>query len=231
MKKFSKATEVNWRIKQVREQSGLTQKRFAEQIGISRSFLSEIEAGKVKPSVETLIGIVSLFQIDAHWLLAGASGENRIDSVAAESSSGYASEGDRRSASPMIPLLADRVVSGPPHLISSGDIAAYLPAWGPVVQKEIYCFYLQDDAMSPLIRKGALVGVVPISTPSKKWEGKLVALWPSKGGLTVRRLRIDRKYFIFEAENKNVPIFYLERSARPVLFGVDWWWQSQRSVQ
>lgn len=227
MKKIAKATEINRRVKQVRERVGLTQKEFAAQIGVSRSFLSEIEAGKVKPSVETLIGVVTRFQIDPLWLLIGAAGEGPADWVAAEPASGYASALDRRSAYPTIPLLDDRAVSGAPHLISEGDIAAYLPVWGTIFQKEMFSFYLRDDAMSPLLQQGALVGAIPISAPSKKWEGKLVVLWPAKGGMTVRRLRIDQKYFIFEAENKNYSAFYLERSAQPALFSVDWWWQSQ----
>lgn len=227
MKKFAKATEINQRVKQIRERASLTQKAFAAQIGVSRSFLSEIEAGKVKPSVEALIGIVSRFHIDPHWLLIGTAKKRPADFTAAEPSSEYASGMDRPGAYPTIPLLDDRTVSGPPHVISEGDIAAYLPVWGAIFQREMFCFYLRDDAMSPLLRQGALVGVIPISTPSKKWEGKQVALWPAKGGLTVRRFRIDQKYFIFEAENKNYPVFYLERSTRPVLFSVDWWWRSQ----
>lgn len=227
MKKFAKATEINRRVKQVRERIGLTQKDFAAKIGVSRSFLSEIEAGKVKPSVEALIGIVARFQIDPRWLLIGAAGERPADFIAAEPPPGYPAVMDRQSVYPTVPLLDDRVVSGPPHVISEGDIAAYLPVWGAIFQKEMFCFYLRDDAMSPLLRQGALVGAIPISTPSKKWEGKLVVLWPAKGGMTVRRFRIDQKYFIFEAENKNCPVFYLERSTRPVLFSVDWWWQSQ----
>jgi transcriptional regulator with XRE-family HTH domain len=227
MKKFAKATEINKRVKQVRERVGLTQKDFAAQIGVSRSFLSEIEAGKVKPSVESLIGIVTRFQIDPHWLLIGAAGEREGDFLAAEPTSGYPSVMDRQSAYPVIPLLDDRAVSGPPHVISGGDIASYLPVWGAIFQKEMFCFHLRDDAMSPLLRQGALVGAIPISAPVKKWEGKLVVLWPAKGGMMVRRFRIDQKYFIFEAENKNYSAIYLERSTRPVLYGVDWWWQSQ----
>jgi len=230
MKKIAKATEINRRVKQVRERSGLTQKDFAEQIGISRSFLSEIESEKVKPSVEALIGIVTRFQIDPHWLLIGA-GDQPIDLVAAERSAGYPSAPEKQRAYPIVPLLDDRAVSGAPHLISEEDVAAYLPVWGAVFQKEMFCFYLRDDAMSPLLRQGALVGAIPISTPSKKWEGKLVVLWPAKGGMTVRRFRIDQKYFIFEAENKNYSVFYLERSTRPVLFSVDWWWQSQQNAR
>lgn len=226
MKKIAKATEINKRVKQVREREGLTQKDFAAQIGVSRSFLSEIEAGKVKPSIETLIGIVTHYQIDPSWLLVGAAGERPADFVASEASSGYPSV-SRQTAYPTIPLLDDRSVSGSPHLISEGDIAAYLPVWGAIYQKEMFCFYLRDDAMSPLLQQGALVGAIPIPTPSKKWEGKLIVLWPAKGGMMVRRFRIDQKYFIFEAENKNHSVIYLERSVQPVLFSVDWWWQRQ----
>lgn len=227
MKKFAKATEINKRVKQVRERVGLTQKEFAAKIGVSRSFLSEIEAGKVKPSVEALIGIVTRFQIDPYWLLIGAAGERPGDFLAAEPASAYTSALDRQSAYPTVPLLDDRVVSGSPHVISEADIAAYLPVWGAIYQKGMFCFYLRDDAMSPLLRQGALVGAIPIPTPTKKWEGKLVVFWPAKGGMMVRRFRIDQKYFIFEAENKNYSAIYLERSTRPVLYGVDWWWQSQ----
>lgn len=227
MIKFAKATEINKRIKQVRERIGLTQKEFAAQIGVSRSFLSEIEAGKVKPSVETLIGIVTRFQIDPYWLLIGADGEGPVDLVAAESASGYASSAEKQSAYPTLPLLDDQAVSGSPHPISENDVAAYLPVWGAIFQKEMFCFHLRDDGMSPLLRQGALVGAIPISMPTKKWEGKLVVLWPAKGGMMVRRFRIDQKYFIFEAENKNYSAIYLERSTRPTLFSVDWWWQSQ----
>lgn len=230
MKKIAKATEINRRIKLVRERAGLTQKTFSERIGVSRSFLSEIEAGKVKPSLETLIGVATRFGIDAGWLLIGI-GSERASDAAAESSSEYRSAGDQQRSEPLIPLLSDQVVQGPPHPISEDDIAAYLPALEPITQKEAYCFYLRDDAMEPLIRRGALIGILPAPAPFKKWEGKLVALWPAKGGLTVRRLRIDQKYFIFEAENKSHPVFYLERTAKPVLFGLDWWWQDQKEPE
>ncbi|MBI3802735.1 MAG: XRE family transcriptional regulator [Nitrospirae bacterium] len=213
----------------MRKQAGLTQKTFSERISVSRSFLSEIESGKVKPSLETLVGVVMQFQVDAHWLLVGT-GKGATADLAAEPSSGYQPTPERQSAYPLIPLLDDRVVQGPPRRLSKDEIIAYLPLWGPVAQKESYCFYLQDDAMAPFLRRGALVGMVPIAAPSKKWEGKLVALWQTKGGITLRRLRIDQKYFIFEAENKSHSVFYLERSAKPVLFGVEWWWQNQKEL-
>lgn len=60
------------RIRAVRTWSGLNQREFAERLGVSRSYLSEVEAGKGKPNVEIVVGIATSFPaIDSLWLLAG----------------------------------------------------------------------------------------------------------------------------------------------------------------
>lgn len=227
MIKFSKATEINKRIKRVREKEGLTQKDFSAKIGISRSFLSEIEGGKVKPSIEALVGIVLNFQIDTHWLLAGDI-ESLNEPAVAEAGLEYGIP-NRQTAHPVLPILKDHVAAGPPRPLSVGDIADYLPSWGFLTQKKVFCFYLRDDAMSPIMEPGSLIGAAPFSG-QKKPEGKLVAFW-RKEGLTVRRFRIDSKHIILESENKSYPVFYLEKSSKPALFSVDWWWQNQNSAR
>lgn len=229
MEKFSKATEINNRIKRIREQEGLTQKDFSSKIGISRSFLSEIEGGKVKPSVDALIGIVLNFQIDTHWLLAGEF-EQLNASAVAEAASKYGDIPNRQTAHPVLPILKDQVAAGPPRTISAGDIAEYIPSWGFLTQKKVYCFYLRDGAMAPILQPGSLIGAAPFSGQQKKLEGKLVAVW-RKEGLTVRRFRVDSKHIILESENKSYPVLYLEKSGKQALFSVDWWWQNQKSAQ
>lgn len=227
MKKFAKATEINKRIKEARERSGLTQKEFSGRIGISRSFLSEIEAGKVKPSIETLIGMILHFEVDTRWLLVGEGSRPPVG-WAAESPSEYRSKTDPSTSFPLLPILDDRVVAGPPRPLSEKEIAGYIPIWDAPPRKRGYCFYAQDDGMAPLLRKGALVGITPFSGALKKLEGKLIAAWLSKEGLVVRRFHFDRKYLILEPENKAYSTLYLERSDRAVLFDVDWWRQGQR---
>jgi transcriptional regulator with XRE-family HTH domain len=229
MIKFPKATELNKRIKGIRERAGLTQKDFSAKIGISRSFLSEIEGGKVKPSIETLIGIVLNFQIDTHWLLAGDI--KNIDELSvAEPASEYGRISNRQSPYPVLPILKDHVVAGPPRRISVGDIAEYIPSLGFLTQRKVYCFYVKDDAMMPMMQPGSLVGVASFAGPHKKLEGKLVALW-RRDGLTVRRFRIDSKHMILEPENKSYPVLYVEKSNKSVLYSVDWWWQNQKIIQ
>lgn len=229
MIKFSKTTEINKRIKRVREQAGLTQKDFSGRIGISRSFLSEIEGGKVKPSIEALVGIVLNFQIDTHWLLAGDI-ENIDEPAVAEPSSAYGRIPNRQTAYPVLPILKEEVAAGPPRRISTGDIEEYIPSWGFLTQKKVYCFYLRDDAMMPVLQPGSLIGIASLRGQQRRLEGKLVAVW-RKEGLTVRRFRIDPKHIILEPENKSYPVLYMEKSNKAVLFPVDWWWQNQKIAQ
>ncbi len=60
------------RIKAVRKHVGMTQHVFAKAIGVSRSYLAEVERGKGKPSLEMIVGIADKFpQISRDWLLTG----------------------------------------------------------------------------------------------------------------------------------------------------------------
>ena len=63
---------IHQRITRVRKHKGMSQKEFSTTIGISQSYLSEVESGKSKPSLELLSGIVNRFSdINADWLLTG----------------------------------------------------------------------------------------------------------------------------------------------------------------
>lgn len=60
------------RIRQARKASGYGQRAFAAAVGVSQSYLSEVERGKTKPSVEIIIGIASCCpEISLDWLLTG----------------------------------------------------------------------------------------------------------------------------------------------------------------
>lgn len=60
------------RIFEARKHLGLTQKEFAREIGVSQSYLSEVENKKGKPTIEMIIGIANRFPgISRDWLLTG----------------------------------------------------------------------------------------------------------------------------------------------------------------
>ena len=62
---------VGRRIRNYREELGLTREAFAEQVGISPQFLSEIEYAKKGISVETLHKICTAFQVSSDYFLFG----------------------------------------------------------------------------------------------------------------------------------------------------------------
>ena len=60
------------RIMGILQLTGFRKYQFAEKIGVSKTFMSDVSLGKQKPSGTMLIGIAEEFpQIDMNWLLAG----------------------------------------------------------------------------------------------------------------------------------------------------------------
>jgi transcriptional regulator with XRE-family HTH domain len=59
------------RIRTVRERLKLKQVDFANQLGVSQSFLSIVESGKRKPSFALLCSLLTSFNVDLPWVLTG----------------------------------------------------------------------------------------------------------------------------------------------------------------
>ena len=59
------------RIRAVREKLKLKQVDFANQLGISQSYLSIVESGKRKLSFELLFSLLTRFNVDLPWVLTG----------------------------------------------------------------------------------------------------------------------------------------------------------------
>lgn len=83
---------MNERIKKVLKESGLTQIKFAERIGISRTGLQKLISGENNPSEQTIQMICIKFCIDPVWLKNG--------------------EGEMKLPKPDDDNLVDRVMTG-----------------------------------------------------------------------------------------------------------------------
>ena len=59
------------KLRQVRERRGLTLKQVAQQADISESLVSQIERNKVSPSVETLLTISAILDVNLEYLFEG----------------------------------------------------------------------------------------------------------------------------------------------------------------
>ena len=62
---------IGLRIKELRNIKKLNQLDFADKIGIKQSPLSQMESGKILPSIETLSKIIRVFNISYSWLIDG----------------------------------------------------------------------------------------------------------------------------------------------------------------
>ena len=57
------------RIKQAREMKGLTQENLAELVGVSRTAITRWEGGDIVPTVEHLIALCKVLDVDAGFFL------------------------------------------------------------------------------------------------------------------------------------------------------------------
>ncbi len=63
--------ETGKRISKLREQKGLNQEQFSQQLNISRSTLSKIEIGDRTPSIDLLIEIAEVSGVSLDYLILG----------------------------------------------------------------------------------------------------------------------------------------------------------------
>ena len=63
--------EFGKRVKQIRKDLNFSQREFGKELGLSGSFLSEIEYGKTKPGYDFFWNIHRKFNVDLYYLLKG----------------------------------------------------------------------------------------------------------------------------------------------------------------
>lgn len=64
---------IGKRIKQAREDKGLTQEGLAEHLDVSNAYISKIERGKTTVNLNTLSTICSILDVSPIYILSGAS--------------------------------------------------------------------------------------------------------------------------------------------------------------
>jgi transcriptional regulator with XRE-family HTH domain len=61
--------ELGAKIRETREQKGITLRRLAKEIGVSPSFISQVEQSKAKPSIDSLKQIASVLNVSCSYLI------------------------------------------------------------------------------------------------------------------------------------------------------------------
>ena len=75
---------MNTRIKFLRKNSGLTQEKFAERIGLKQNSIALIESGKRNISDQTILSICREFGVREEWLMYAPAPTTGLDLLAQE---------------------------------------------------------------------------------------------------------------------------------------------------
>jgi phage repressor protein C with HTH and peptisase S24 domain len=151
-------SEIGNRVKQVRGKD--TQKEFSKILGFSSSYLSEVESGKTKPSLELLMRISQITNYSLHWLLTGE-GPMLLEHSEAMVKEHLASYGelDDFTLIPVVALESDRVIAREAIKASAKGKYAFRRTWlqSKGNLKNFVLFAVRSDSMDPTITDGDFV--------------------------------------------------------------------------
>lgn len=180
-------SDVGERVRLVRKLLNLTQKEFADRLGLSRSLIAEIEAGRRQPKERTLRLIAYTFRISFTWLKEGK-GEIFVKHDEVEE----------------VELIKLPVISA----VGAGG-AMYTSDYELVVRSSIphdrlKAFRVKGDSMEPTIQDGWLV--VIDEEDKELQDGRIYLIAEQNNGLRIRRLRkVDGVWWLFP-DNPEYPL-------------------------
>jgi phage repressor protein C with HTH and peptisase S24 domain len=179
--------EIGSRIKRARGND--TQREFAKKLLFSSNYLSEVESGKTKPSLELLLMISHITKYSLHWLLTGQGPLfiEATDSMVREDPASYGALGELI----FVPGLScedevGRDVQGVEE--AGGARYAFRRQWlqskGSV--EELVHMEARGDSMEPTIADGDMV---LINSAQKKVIGGTLYALRTKNAVMVKRLQ------------------------------------------
>ena len=203
--KYHSEISISLRIKQLRLAKGLTQKAFADSLGIVQGYLSGIERGKKIPSHTLLMALCHIYGVREEWL----SGGNGAKFAEMTQSNDHSPAG--------VPLLKS-ISGGFPDQIGGDDICGNISL--PDIPRRCFAIIAEGDFMAPTIKDGDLV----IFKPGKAIGNRSIVLLNNKWGEAIlRRCRVKENEVYFSAENSVYAPFKADANTR--IFGtvVDIW--------
>ena len=198
-KKAANGVSIGSRIKAARQEKSLTQKEFAESLGIVQGFLSGIERGKKAPSDTLLIALCHHYRINEEWLFTG------IGDMFRES---HAARGE--SLTTKTPLF-NKVPGGFPEKVNEAEISDYVLL--PGVSEGCYAMIAYGDFMSPTIRDGDLA----IFSPGGEIKnGDIVLVNNRWGEAILRKYRLKDMEVFLVSDNPVYPPFKPDPETRMI---------------
>jgi repressor LexA len=195
---------VSQRIKQLRLARGLTQKEFADSLGIVQGYLSGIERGKKIPSYTLLMALCFVYGVSKEWLFGGKDADF---AETLQSNEHFLSQATGEIA------LLNTIEEGFPDKIREKTITGFIRL--PDIHEGCFAIIADGDYMAPTIRDGDLV----IFKPGNNVDNRSIVLMTNRWGeVILRRYRIAGDEEYFSPENTAYAPF--KANADTKIFGV-----------
>lgn len=191
--KYFSEIEIGGRIRELRKSRQLTQKQFADELGIVQGFLSGIEQGKKPVNATLLYAICHRFAVSEEWLLKGVGLPGDVLSTDSSSS---------------IPLL-HHIPPTFPQQIGPHDVAGHVLL--PDAPPSTFAIRVRGDYMAPTIRDGDLVLFVADTAYVNR---NIVFITNRWGEVILRRCRVKGDELYFSPENAVYAPFKADEATR-----------------
>lgn len=221
--------DVSWRIKNLIRERGFTQKQFAEKIGLSQGFISELSSNKKSPNLETLELICNALDIslsdffkpyDPHSTDLSPYVESLIlkckrmsrdhvqllNSIASHLS-------DQVSFSPeselsVLPLLGSAAAGDPLNAPAFADESVMVPRMY-ADQDQYFAITAKGDSMSPRIMDGDFVIVKHQAEPELNDVVLIRSSDVGEDGYAVKILKAANRNVSLRSVNPEYPVLTL----------------------
>ncbi|WP_243370635.1 XRE family transcriptional regulator [Geotalea sp. SG265] len=196
--------KLGLRIKEIRQSKGMTQKEFADSLGIVQGFLSGVERGKKNISDTLIIALCHTYGINSGWLKTGQGEQFRTSHPKAARSSD-------------VPLFK-KIPQDFPQFFVKEDICEYLSL--PQGTEGSYAIFSAGDFMAPTICDGDLV---IISTESEIENRDIVLVNNRWGEAILRRYRVVGADIFLSPDNRSYAPFKKDSKLKILGKVVDVW--------
>lgn len=221
---------INRRIRALRLSLKVTQTALAKKLNVKPSAISQIESGKIRPSVDTMLLLTRLCDVNLHWLITGKGPmwvdprdsrkkvkdklkevrnfiNSELDTLA------RTREQDRWSETLDIPVTGE-IAAGPPVENFETYMEFLTIRRGMIrgVLDDYVCLRVNGNSMEPQVCNNDLV-LIRQSQDWKQLSGQICAL-RIDGGITLKRLLLDDK-------EKMIVLVSLNDEYQPILIKPD----------
>lgn len=223
---------------------GITQKEFAERVGFSDKYISDIVRGRTKPSLALLSQIRSVFNVSTEWLITGAGGSPKmtLEGFVKESTPPYQPytggpsqlKGDNKVALPLLSEVQVLSIYNKETYIKETKTEEYCLFYRDWLSQpdETVCTQVRGSEMEPLLKEGSVVALnIGVRDPALL-VGRICGIrvkGTGGGGATpdkicFRWLKASEPYLVFVSQQEGHPILCLPTAETPIIGRVEGAW-------